>query len=222
MSRTGIFHILFTLFFSTLTILIFLVLILSSHLHLFKPFRLLTMFTDNQKARVLNPRHSRHNANTTTGDPFQTRRNTSSIVLGLGPRKDDRINHLLQDRRVHAVTCPQSWRGSPASLQLSQSPYSCPFFTLPLRCSPLKFFVPGASLLSLELPRLPQSFAVFPGVPQSSLELSSLCWSSSLSARVPATSLEPLSLGVLWRFFARLPLSSESFPVVSYDAAIAS
>ena len=120
------------------------------------------------------------------------------------------------------LMCPQSWRGSPASLQLSQSPYSCPFFALPSRCSPLKFFVPGASLLLLELPRLPRSFTVFCGVPQSSPEFSSLCRSSSLSAGVAATSSEPLSLGVLWRFFAKLPLSSESFLVVSYDAAIAS
>ena len=107
----------------------------------------------------------------------------------------------------------------PVSLQLSLLRV---VFAMPSRCSPLKFFVPGASLLSLELPRLPRSFAVFPGVPQSSPEFSSLCWSSSLSTGVPATSLEPLSLGVLRRFFVRLPLSSKSFPVVSYDAAIAS
>ena len=168
-------------------------------------------------------------------------------LQGVGGKED--THHLLEPRwsarpslPQKALMCPQSWRGSPASLQLSQSPYSCPFFTLPSRCSPLKFFVPGASLLSLELPRLPRSFAVFPGVPQCPPELSSLCQSSSLSAGappclpelllvrrssslsagVPATSLEPLSLGVLRRFFAKLPLSSESFPVVSYDAAIAS
>ena len=127
----------------------------------------------------------------------------------------------------------------PVSLQLSLLRVA---FAMPLRCSPLKFFVPGASLLSLKLPRLPRSFAVFRGVPQSSAEFpsllrsspvfrrvpqsspefSSLCWSSSLSAGVAATSSEPLSLGVLRRFFAKLPLSLESFPVVSYDAAIAS
>ena len=70
----------------------------------------------------------------------------------------------------------------PVSLQLS---LLCAAFAMPLRCSPLKFFVPGASLLSPELPRLPRSFAVFPGVPQSSPEFSSLCRSSSLSAGVP-------------------------------------
>ena len=107
----------------------------------------------------------------------------------------------------------------PVSLQLS---LLCVAFAMPSRCSPLKFFVPEASLLSLELPRLPRSLAVFHGVPQSSPEFPSLCRSSSLSAGVAATSLEPLSLGVLRRFFVKLPLSSESFPVVSYDTAIAS
>ena len=86
----------------------------------------------------------------------------------------------------------------PVSLQLSLLHVA---FALPLRCSPLKFFVPGASLLSLELPRLPRSFAVFPGVPQSSPEFSSLCQSSSslcrsssLSAGVPPCPPELLLL----------------------------
>ena len=124
-----------------------------------------------------------------------------------------------------AMMCPQSWRGLPASLQLSQSPYNCPFFTmlsLEVLC-PWSFpTVAGASQSSAELRSLLQSFAVFRGVPQSSPEFSSLCRSSSLSAGVAATPSEPLSLGVLRRFFAKLPLSSESFPVISYDAAIAS
>ena len=37
-------------------------------------------------------------------------------------------------KQLASVMCPQSWRGSPASLQLSQSPYSCPFFALPSQC----------------------------------------------------------------------------------------
>ena len=142
-----------------------------------------------------------------------------------------------------ALTCPQSWRGSPASLQLSQSPYSCPSFAISSRCLHDAFAMfPFGDLWSLELPRLLWSFTVFPRVPQSSPEFPSLLWSSpvfarappcppefllvcrssSLSAGVPATSSEPLSLGVLCRFFVRLLLPSESFPVVSYDAAIAS
>ena len=154
------------------------------------------------------------------------------------------------------MTCPQSWRGSPASLLLSQSPYSCPSFTISSQCLRDAFAmfpfgdlhrwsfptVTGASQTSAELCSLPRSTPVFSGVLQSLPELllvhrsSSLstgappcplefllvCRSSSLSAGVAATSSEPLSLGVLRRFFAKLPLSSESFPVVSYDTAIAS
>ena len=56
----------------------------------------------------------------------------------------------------------------PVSLQLSLLRVA---FAMPSRCSPLKFFVPEASLLSLELPRLPRSLAVFRGVPQSLPEL---------------------------------------------------
>ena len=111
----------------------------------------------------------------------------------------------------------------PVSLQLSLLRH---LFAMPSRClHDVPLWIPtvaGAFQTSAELPRLPWSSPVFPGVPQSSLEFSSLCRSSSLSAGVPATSSEPLSLGVLQRFFAKLPLSSESFPVVSYDAAIAS
>ena len=51
LSRTGIFHVLFTSFFSTLAILTLQTLILSSNLHSFQPFRLLTMFTDKMKMR---------------------------------------------------------------------------------------------------------------------------------------------------------------------------
>ena len=93
----------------------------------------------------------------------------------------------------------------PVSLQLSLLHTA---FAMPSRCSPLKFFVPGASLLSLELRSLPRSFTVFHGVPQSSPEFSSLCQSSSLSTGVPATSSEPLPL----EFFGD---SSRSFPCLS-------
>ena len=89
----------------------------------------------------------------------------------------------------------------PVSLQLSLLRVA---FAMPSGCSPLKFFVPGASLLSLELPRLPQSFAVFRGVPQSSPEFSSLCQSSSLSAGVPPCLPELLLL-------PRSPFPSEFF-----------
>ena len=60
-SRTGIFHVLFALFFLTLTNTILQT--RSNHPHHTRsnPFRLLTQFTDKQKTRVLNPWHSRHN-----------------------------------------------------------------------------------------------------------------------------------------------------------------
>ena len=89
----------------------------------------------------------------------------------------------------------------PVSLQLS---LLCVAFAMPSQCSPLKFFVPGASLLLLELPRLPRSFAVFPRVPQSSLELSSLLWSSPVFAGAPPCPPEFLLL-------PRSPFPSEFF-----------
>ena len=99
----------------------------------------------------------------------------------------------------------------PVSLQLSLLRDA---FAMPLRCSPLKFFVAGASLLSLELPYCRWSFPDFRGASQSSPEFPSLlrsspvfagappclpelllvCQSSSLSARAAATPSEPLSL----------------------------
>ena len=111
-------------------------------------------------------------------------------------------------------------------LQLSLLRY---LFAMPLQCSPLETYCHwsfpdfrGASQSSPEFPSLLRSSPVFAGAPPCLLEFLLVRQSSSLSAGVPATSLEPLSLRVLWRFFVRLPLSSESFPVVSYDAAIAS
>ena len=124
----------------------------------------------------------------------------------------------------------------PVSLQLSLLRY---LFAMPLQCL---HDVPLWRSLLLELPYCRWSFPDFHGASQSSLEFPSLLWSSpvfagvtpcppelllvcrssSLSAGVPATSLEPLSLRVLRRFFAKLPLSSKSFPVVSYDTAIVS
>ena len=98
-----------------------------------------------------------------------------------------------------AMMCPQSWRGLPASLQLSQSPYSCPFFAMPSRClrdafamlslevlCPWSFpTVTGASQSSAELRSLPWSSPVFSGVLQSLPELLLVRRSSSLSAGVP-------------------------------------
>ena len=55
LSRTGIFHVLFALFFLTLTIVILQILSYQpQHTHS-NPFRLLIPFTDKKKTRVLNP-----------------------------------------------------------------------------------------------------------------------------------------------------------------------
>ena len=110
------------------------------------------------------------------------------------------------------MMCPQSWRGSPASLQLSQSPYSCPFFALPLRCSPLKFFVPGASLLSLELLRLPRSFSDFRGASQTSAELHRLPRSFPDFHGASQTSAELPRLPWSFAVFPGVPQSSPEFP----------
>ena len=50
----------------------------------------------------------------------------------------------------------------PVSLQLSLLRVA---FTMPSRCSPLKFFVPGASQSSAEFPSLLRSSPVFAGAP---------------------------------------------------------
>ena len=80
----------------------------------------------------------------------------------------------LSGRGKDPMTCPQSWRGSPASPQLSQSPYSCPSFAISSHCLrdvPLwRSTIAGASQTSAELHSLPWSSPVFPGVPQSLLE----------------------------------------------------
>ena len=89
--------------------------------------------------------------------------------------------------------------------------------------------VTGASLLSLELPYCRWSFPDFRGALQSSVEFPSLLQSAPVFAGVPPCPLELLLLpqspfpseffGDSLRSF---PMSLESFPVVSYDAAIAS
>ena len=110
----------------------------------------------------------------------------------------------------------------PVSLQLSLLRDAFAMLSLEVLC-PWSFpTVAGASQTSVELHSLPRSSPVFSRVLQSLPELLFVHRSSSLSAGVAATPSEPLSLRVLRRFFAKLPLSLESFPVVSYDAAIAS
>ena len=112
--------------------------------------------------------------------------------------KNDRLSDLLYGEPPRTLMCPQSWRGSLASLQLSQSPYSCPSFAMPLQCLrdvPLwRPTVAGASQTSTELRSLPQSSPVFSGVLQSLAELLLVRRSSCyfLGAPFPRSSLEIL------------------------------
>ena len=110
----------------------------------------------------------------------------------------------------------------PVSLQLSLLRVAFVMLSLEVLC-PWSFpDFRGASQSLPELLLVRQSSSLSARVPPCPPEFLLVRRSSSLSARVAATPSEPLSLGVLWRFFAKLPLSFESFPVVSYDAAIAS
>ena len=111
------------------------------------------------------------------------------------------FHHLVSSSALSPCVCVSAfstrWHAlSPG--EVHQLPYSSP--SLPTVVPPLlslcDAFVmfPFGDLLSLELPRLPRSFAVFPRVPQFSPEFSSLCRSSSLSTRVPPCPLEFLLL----------------------------
>ena len=102
------------------------------------------------------------------------------------------LSEELSDEEGNLMMCPQSWRVSqlvpsfPTALSVSlQSSLLRYLFAMPLQCSPLEIFVAGASLLLLELPRLPRSFAVFSGVPQSLPELLLVRRSSCYFLRAP-------------------------------------
>ena len=104
LSRTGIFHVLFALFFIILTILILQDLILSNipcSFRTISPAHSIQQVTENMCIES-------HNVADTMfilqqAARFETRRNTSSIVRGLKPRQDDRLNYLLQDRRIRPI-----------------------------------------------------------------------------------------------------------------------
>ena len=104
LSRTGIFHVLFALFFIILTILILQDLILSNipcSFRTISPAHSIQQVTENMCIES-------HNVADTMfilqrAARFETRWNTSSIVRGLKPRQDDRLNYLLQDRRIRPI-----------------------------------------------------------------------------------------------------------------------
>ena len=107
-----------------------------------------------------------------------------------------------------------------------QLPYSPPFFAMPLRYSPLEFFMPGVSLSLPELSRLCWSSSVSPDISQPSLTFSSCHWSSSCFAGV-AVSLPELLLhrrsscyflgaSFPWNSLGILHKASPVFPELSY------
>ena len=111
------------------------------------------------------------------------------------------VNNNLAGFYYITVTCPQSWGCSPhvpsfpTALPVSiQSSLLCYLFTMPSQCSPLKSFVPGASLSSLEPPGLPWSLLDVHGASWTSMEFPRLSWSSSYLAGVAAIALEFLLL----------------------------
>ena len=104
LSRTGIFHVLFALFFIILMILILQDLILSNipcSFRTISPAHSIQQVTENMCIES-------HNVADTMfilqrAARFKTRQNMSSIVRGLKPRQDDRLNYLLQDWRIRPI-----------------------------------------------------------------------------------------------------------------------
>ena len=112
----------------------------------------------------------------------------------------------------------------PVSLQLS---LLCAAFAMPSRCSPLKFFVPGASLLLLELPyccwsfllllELPYcrwSFPTVAGASQTSAELRSLPRSSPVFSGVLQSLPELLLVRRSSCYFLRAPFPRSSSEIL--------
>ena len=178
----------------------------------------------------------RHRAdlNTARKDILRLKDNQSSIVdecLVLRTQVESMGDNLCRSGDVPSVLevltrcpwLPYSYPSLPTTLPLSRCLRDAfAMFSLEV-LGPWSFpTVARAFRSSAELRSLPRSSLVFSEVLQSPPEFLLVRRSSSLSAGVPAASLEPLSLGVLRSSSARLPLSSEGFPLLSYGAAIAS
>ena len=99
----------------------------------------------------------------------------------------------------------------PVSLQLSLLHDA---FAMPSRCSPLKFFVPGASLLSLELPYCRWSFPTVAGASLLLLELPYCHWSFPDFRRASQSSAEFPSLLRSSPVFAGAPPCPPEFLLV--------
>ena len=115
-SRTGIFHVLFTLFFLTLTNTILQTGSYHPHHTRSNPFRPLTQFTDKRTTRVLIQGRSRHNDCTTTDSPFQDKTKLYSMrvkpparpsTTTPPPRSENQpYRSVKSSPRRHPLACP--------------------------------------------------------------------------------------------------------------------
>ena len=150
MSRTGIFHVLFALFFSTLTIFIFQDLVLPAAPRSFQPI-LPIHFVHRKQENTCIESHNVADITFTLQQAtrFEANQNTSSIVGGLSPRQDHRRRHSLQDWRIRPIAHQGADQGirliishcqSHSTLQLPTCyerllALSNPCWTLPVGCS---------------------------------------------------------------------------------------
>ena len=133
------------------------------------------------------------------------------------PLNDTTLYHLINvgvrdmDAVDKPLTCPQSWRSSPASLQLSQSPYSSP--SLPTAVPSSHCLCDAFAMLSLEV-LCPWSFPTVPGASQTSTELRSLPQSSPVFSRVLQSLPELLLVRRSCCYFLRAPFPRSSSEIL--------
>ena len=112
MSRTGIFHVLFTFYFIALTLIITVQsLIPNTNSHSLLSISSSYFVSDhqeNQKRVYSIPERSQHNAKTTADGPLQGRTKQQGYLI---VQQDDRSRNPLQDRRVGTVTHQQAHQG---------------------------------------------------------------------------------------------------------------
>jgi hypothetical protein len=97
----------FHFYFITLTLIIFQVSYLIKQPQSFKPFRLLTLFTDSQDKHCIEAVYvAKGQAKTTMDDPFQdkTKQQALWMIWGCTPGQDERTNYPLEDRRFRTIS----------------------------------------------------------------------------------------------------------------------
>ena len=112
MSRTGIFHVLFTFIFIALILVVIAQGLFQTQAYTpYQPFRLLTLFQTLKKIseRVYSvPERSQHNAKTTTDDPFRDKGKQQDYLI---VRQDDRTRHPLKDWRIGTIAHQRTDQG---------------------------------------------------------------------------------------------------------------